>query len=82
MCSGLPVPGMAQVTAGCETIHLRKYCAQLAMPSSAAHGGSGLPFVAPEQRAFGERAVDDDRDVHVSARAAEGASSASRSPSE
>ena len=45
MCSGLPVPGMAQVTAGWLTIHLRKYCAQLAMPSSAAQGGSGLPFV-------------------------------------
>ena len=44
MCFGLPVPGMAQVTAGWETIHFRKYCAQLAMPSSAAHGGSGLPF--------------------------------------
>ena len=52
MCSGLPVPGMAQVTAGCDTIHLRKYCAQLAMPSSAAHGGQRLALDVAEERAF------------------------------
>src|SRR6185312_4345425 len=43
MCSGLPVPGIVQVIAGWPTIHLRKYWAQLAMPSSVAQGGSGLP---------------------------------------
>ena len=66
MCFGLPVPGIAQVTAGCDTIHLRKYCAQLAMPSSAAHGGSALPLRSPEERAFGERAVGDDRHLFLS----------------
>ena len=63
MCFGLPVPGIAQVTAGCDTIHLRKYCAQLAMPSSSAHGGSGLPFARLEQRAFGEGPVGDHGDL-------------------
>src|SRR5260221_7665653 len=48
MCSALAVPGMAQVTAGWLTIHLRKYWAQLAIPSSAAQGGSGLPLVRRE----------------------------------
>ncbi len=63
MCSGLPVPGIAQVTAGCDTIHLRKYCAQLAMPSSAAQARQGLAAHAAEHRALGERAVGDHRDA-------------------
>src|SRR6185503_18398159 len=46
-CSGLPVPGITQVIAGWPTIHLRKYCAQLATPISAAQGGSGLPRTRP-----------------------------------
>src|SRR5258708_22208730 len=54
MCSALAVPGMAQVTAGWLTIHLRKYCAQLAMPSSAAHGGSGFSLVGRKSAAPGE----------------------------
>ena len=37
------VAGSAQVTAGSARIHLRKNCAQLAAPNSAAHGGSALP---------------------------------------
>ena len=43
MCSGLPVPGIAQVTAGFETIHFRKNCAQVVAPNSRAHSGTSLP---------------------------------------
>ena len=44
MCFTLEVAGIAQVTAGCETANLRKYWAQLAMPSSFAQGGNGFPL--------------------------------------
>jgi hypothetical protein len=44
MCPAFPVPGMAAVTAGWATIHLRKNCPQLSMPSSLfAQSGSALP---------------------------------------
>src|SRR5262249_37991492 len=43
-CAARDVPGIAQVTAGCESIHLRKNCAQLEHSISAAHGGSSLPL--------------------------------------
>jgi len=46
-CRGLRVPGIAQVTAGCARIHLRKYCAQLAHPAACAHSGTAFPFTRP-----------------------------------
>ena len=41
MWSTREVAGIAQVTAGCETMNLRKSCAQFAQSISAAHSGSG-----------------------------------------
>src|SRR6185295_17229176 len=43
-CATREVPGIAQVTAGWEMIHLRKNCAQLAQSISTAQGGRSLPF--------------------------------------
>src|SRR5262249_53355218 len=43
-CLALRVPGITQVTAGWARIHLRKNCAQLALPVSCAQSGRGRPF--------------------------------------
>src|SRR5574340_1493538 len=45
------VPGITQVTAGCDRMYLRKNCAQLAQSNSCAHGGSGLPLTLPNRPA-------------------------------
>ena len=42
MYSGLSVPGMTAVTAGCERMNFRKNCAQVRAPKSAAKAGSAL----------------------------------------
>src|SRR6185503_5194178 len=41
MYSGLSVPGMTAVTAGCPRMNLRKNCAQVLAPNSAAKSGNG-----------------------------------------
>ena len=43
MCSGLPVAGMTQVTAGSARMYFRNSCAQLVQSNSAAHSGTGFP---------------------------------------
>ena len=58
MYSGLSVPGITAVTAGCDRMNLRNNCAQLVAPNSAAKSGSGLPADFAEQRVAAERQVD------------------------
>ena len=59
------VAGIAQVTAGCETMNFSTSWAQLAQSISAAHGGKRLPCQRAQQRAFAERPVDDHRDAAI-----------------
>jgi len=46
-CATWEVAGIAQVTAGCETTNLRKYCAQFVQSNSAAQAGNGWPCTRP-----------------------------------
>ena len=57
------VAGMAQVTAGCETMNLSRNCAQLAQSISAAQPGSGWRCELSDQLALAKRPVDDDADA-------------------
>ena len=63
ICSGFPVAGIAQVTAGSAIRYLRKSCAQLAQWNSAAHSGQTPPPHLAEHAAGLERLVDNDRDA-------------------
>ena len=61
--STLVVAGIAQVTAGCETMNLSRNCAQFAQSISAAHARQRMARDRADQRALAERPVDDDRDA-------------------
>ena len=62
-CATLLVAGIAQVTAGCETMNLSANCAQLSQSISAAQAGSRWRCSSLQQRALAERPVDDDGDA-------------------
>jgi len=49
------MPGTAQVTAGCETMYLRKNCGQLAQSNSAAQGGAPRGAQADDRNLFPAR---------------------------
>ena len=59
----LVVAGIAQVTAGCETMNFSRNCAQLAQSISAAQAGSGWRASARISAPCAERPVDDHRDA-------------------
>src|SRR3981189_1308282 len=61
MCSGLPVPGMTQVTAGLASTNFSRICAQLVQPISAAQAGSLRPESLRSKPTAAERLVHDHR---------------------
>ena len=81
MYSGLSVPGMTAVIAGCESRNFRKNCAHVVAPNSFAKSGSGRP---PALRKSELRPNGSAVSTAAPASRAVGSStfSASRSPSE
>ena len=59
-CCGLFVAGMTQVTAGCDTIHFNRNCAQEWQSNSAAQAGSGFWGNNLKYAATAERTIDND----------------------
>ena len=62
-CATWLVAGIAQVTAGCETMNFSTTCAQPSQPISAAQPGRRWRCSALQQRAFAERPVHQHRDA-------------------
>ena len=59
------MPGTAQVIAGCETMYLRKNCAQDWQSNSLAHSGNFLPCTALNKRPATEGQIDHHRHAAI-----------------